>query len=83
MNTNEVGNIANQTMGPMDSSVDREASAVPELTASVIATIWRGQEQLRQHILTANSLDAYLSNICNAPDPGAGSARNPEVAAAG
>jgi hypothetical protein len=62
MNTNDVGNIADQAMGPMDSSLDRKASPVPELTASVIATIWRGQEQLRQHILTANSSDAYLKH---------------------
>lgn len=83
MNTNDLGNIADQAMGPLDSRLDRKAGPVPELTASVIACVWRGQEQLRQHILTANSAGAYLPNIRNAPDPGAGSARNPEVATAG
>ncbi len=83
MNTNDVRNTAGEAIGPMDSSADRVGGAVADLSGSAIATIWRGQKQLRQRVLTANSSGSFLGNISSPAFRGAGIARTPQVATGG
>jgi hypothetical protein len=63
MNTNDVGNTTGKAIGPKESSADSEAGAVGDLSRSAIATIWRGQKQLRQRVLTLNSSGVFFRNI--------------------
>ncbi len=79
MNTSEVRNTAGEAIGPMDSSVDR----VADLSDSAIATIWRGQKQLRHRVLTANSSGISFWSINSSAFHGAGIARTAQVATGG
>ncbi len=63
MNANDVENTADEAIGPMDSNLDSKGSAVADFNGSTIATIWSGQKQLRQRILTADSSGASLRNM--------------------
>ncbi|TVR67098.1 MAG: hypothetical protein EA420_00980 [Candidatus Competibacteraceae bacterium] len=56
MHTNDVGNDAVESVGPMDSSAASQVGSFVALTASAIARVWRGQKQLRQRVLTPNAV---------------------------
>jgi hypothetical protein len=62
MSTNDDGNTAGEAIGPRDSNAGRVAGAVGDLSRSAIATIWGGQKQLRQRVLTANAPGASFRN---------------------
>lgn len=76
----DTGNAADEAIGPRDSSTDMEIRRFADLTGSALATIWRGQEQLRQRQLVSNSRSASLRNIKSPPSRGAESARSPQAA---
>ena len=83
MNTNDVGNTADEAITPMDRSADRESRTVADLSGSTIATIWRGQKQLRQRVLTSSSRGASLRNGNRSASRDAGVAGGPQWARGG
>lgn len=83
MITNDVGTTTGEAIGPMDFSADRKAGAGADLSSSAIASIWRGQEQLRQRVLTANSSGASLRKINRSGLRGGAIARTRQVATGG
>jgi hypothetical protein len=83
MNHHDARNAADKVIGPRDSSADMEGRRFADLTGSTLATVWRGQEQLRQRLLVANSSAASLRYIKGPASRGAGSARSPQVASGG
>jgi hypothetical protein len=83
MNTNDLRNSADQTIGPMDAGAGSKVSDRAELTRAATATVWRGQKQLRQRMLTANSSGASFRNMTSSASRGAGIARIPQVATRG
>jgi len=83
MNTNDVGNTADEAIAPMDPSAVRESGTGANLSGSAIATIWRGQKQLRQRVLTASSPGASLRKGNRSASRDAGVARSPQWARGG
>ncbi|WP_296758676.1 hypothetical protein, partial [Thioalkalivibrio sp.] len=63
MHYNDAGNGATEASRPKDSSAAMEARRFTHLAGSTLATIWRGQEELRQRILVANSSAASPRNM--------------------
>ena len=76
MNTNDVGNTADKATGP-------DAGAVDDLSRSAIATIWRGQKQLRQRVLTVDGSGVPFRNVTGSAFRGAGIARTHQLATGG
>ncbi len=62
MTANELGNAADDAIGRKGTRADRGAGAGAAFSRSALARIWRGQEQLRQKMLTANSTGASRRN---------------------
>lgn len=83
MNTNDFGNTADKAIGPKESSADRDAGAVDDLSRSAIATIWRGQKQLRQRVLTVNGSEVSFRNVTGSAFRGPGIARTHQLATGG
>lgn len=83
MNTNDLRNSADQTIGPMDASAGSKVSDRADLTGGATATIWRGQKQLRQRMLSANASGASFRNMTSSASRGAGLTRIPQVATGG
>ncbi len=80
MNDNEAGNPAGFTKDPGGSGADRNVRRAADVTGSTVAAIWRGQEQLWQRILVANSSTASPRNVKSPVFRGAESARSSQVA---
>lgn len=83
MNYNDAGHPAGEASGPRDSNADMEIRRVANLAGSTVAAIWRGQEQLWQRILAANSSAASPRNSNRPVSRGAGSTVSPQVASGG
>ena len=83
MNTNDLENTADKAIGPKESSADRDAGAVGDLSRSALATIWKGQKQLRQRVLTVNASRVSFRNVTGSAFRGAGIARTHQVATGG
>jgi len=83
MHTNDVGNTAVEAIGPRDSSAVSQVGSVAAITGSAIARVWRGQEHLRQRVLTANAAGASHRNSTGSASRCAGSARNLQAARGG
>ena len=83
MNTNDIGNTADEAIDPMEPSTDRESGTAADLSGSATATIWRGQKRLRQRVLTASSPGASLRNGNRSAPRDAGVSQSPQLATGG